>query len=457
MGALLILGGLSVAALVALAVPWIGVLAAYLVGILNPQSIWWWQLEGTRLVLLVTVPTLIGTAIAGLRGRLRLDALRSWPVVWLLVMLGCGALSYLFGPYSFSDPTLGIASAGFVLETHFKITLMVIAAVSVSCAPNRLESMAWMFIVVGAYLTWWINDRYLFGGAFGRIGGPSSPSGLGGTYEDENLFATLFVALVPFLWYFGWLTRRKWVRGVLWTIIPFAWHAVFLTGSRGGLLALVATLLLMVVRFKRRFLALGVAVAFVIAFVLQAGNTMWERSGTIDDYQDDSSAVGRLEAWDAAMRMMLAHPFTGVGPGAFIRAFPGYSEAVPRAAHNTLFQFGAEYGPVAALAFVSLIVSSLWALRRNGKRLASQGNETGSLYLLNEAILTAMLGVTVCAMFLTLQLFELLYFLVFLTIAVVATSRPTKSTVAAARTGPTAGRDPVRLTQSGADARLRSN
>jgi O-antigen ligase len=438
----LVLGAIGFAALVALFVPWVGVLAAYMVGILNPQSIWWWQLEGMRLVMLVTLPTFIGAAFTGLRGQLRLDALRNWRTFWLLVMLGCGVVSYFLGPYSVTTLEGGLGSAAFILENHFKITLMVLVATAVSCSSRALESMAWMFIVVGLYLTWWINDRYLFGGAFGRIGGPSSPIGAAGTYEDENLFATLFVALTPFLWYGASLTPRLWLRGALWLAMPFAWHAVFLTGSRGGLLALGATILLMAYRLERRWIGAGVVVLFLIAFAWQAGDTMWERFGTIDEFREDGSSVGRLEAWDAAMRMMVAHPFTGVGPGAFIRAFPGYSDATPRAAHNTLFQFGAEYGPVAAIAFVGVIVACLVPLWRNGRRLKVAGTEQRALYVLNEAVLTGVLGVTVCSMFLTLQLFELLYFLVFMTSVVAALSASTARSVMAA--APSRDAPPVR-------------
>jgi probable O-glycosylation ligase (exosortase A-associated) len=424
MAGFVIFGGIAIAALFALAVPWVGVLAAYLIGILNPQSIWWWQFEGSRLVLMVAAPTLVGAAIAGMMGRLRIDALLSWRIYWLLVILACAALSSISAPYSLNNPALGLQSSAFILEYQFKITLMVLVAVTVSCAQNRLSAMSWMMVGVGLYMTWWINDRYLFGGAFGRIGGPTSLNGAGGgTYEDENSFATLFVATVPFLWYMGLSVRSAMFRYLLWAVIPFVWHAVFLTGSRGGFLAMAATLLLMAVRFKQRFVGVGVVVAFVVAFVWQGGETMWERVDTIDEYQSDGSAMGRLNAWQAATKMMMTHPLTGVGPGAFLRAFPNYSDELPRQAHNTVFQLGAEYGPLAALAFVGLIFSCIGALWRNGNRLAEHGRSKDVLHLLNEATLTAIVGVTVCSMFLTLQLFELLYFLVFMASAIVVTSR----------------------------------
>jgi O-antigen ligase len=119
--------------------------------------------------------------------------------------------------------------------------------------------------------------------------------------------------------------------------------------------------------------------------------------------------------------MMAAHPLTGVGPGGFVRAFPNYSEKRPHQAHNTYVQFGAEFGPIALIAFAVLLgscITSLWRIEPIG--LSSSTELADPDLFAREATLATIVGLTVCAFFLSLQLFEVIYFLVFMSIALIA-------------------------------------
>ena len=198
--------------------------------------------------------------------------------------------------------------------------------------------------------------------------------------------------------------------------MPFVWHGVFLTGSRGALLALGASLLVIAIRMKRKSFGVALVVLFVIAFAWQAGDTMRDRAGSIDEYSEDQSATGRLDAWEAGARMMLDNPITGVGPGAFLRAFADYSGMIPRQAHNTLVQFGAEFGIFALLALVGLLGSCIFSLWRINSSSYFRRSDTDTVpYYIIEATLAANVGCFVTGLFLSQQLFEIMYFLVFLT------------------------------------------
>jgi putative inorganic carbon (HCO3(-)) transporter len=423
MGSVIVLALLAGVGFTALVLPWVGVAGAYLIGILNPQAIWWWSFEGVRPVYWVLLPTLLGVTVIGVRGKLRWEALANVRVLCLLVIWLTGMLSWWLGPYSLTNAAEGEHStraASFIMENLSKIVLLTIVAILCVKTPQQLRVMAVVMLVSGLYLTWWINDRYLFNGAWGRIGGPTSIYG-SGTYSDENFFGTLFVATFPFAWYAAFSIKRYWARLALLLSVPFIWHGVFLTGSRGALLALGASMLVIVMRMKRRSLGIAVVVLFAGAFVWQAGDTMKNRAASIDEYSEDASATGRVDAWKAGVRMMAANPLTGVGPGAFLRAFAEFSEKQPRQAHNTLVQFGAEFGPIALVAIAVLLVSciaSLWKIVPDGLSEAKESTDP-DLYV-REASLAAVVGVTVSGVFLSLQLFEVMYFLVFMSSALIA-------------------------------------
>jgi O-antigen ligase len=423
MGSVITLGVLAIAGLAAIFLPWIGIAAAYLIGILNPQSIWWWNFEGIRPVYWVLLPTLLGAAIMGLRGKIIWGSLNNTRISCLLLLWATGMVSWWLAPYSVtvaSDAEFSTRGAGFILENLSKIILLAIAGTLCVRGSRQISMMAFVMLIAGLYLTWWINNRYLFQGAWGRIGGPTAIDG-SGIYMDENLFGTLFVVVFPFVWYAATGAKRIWLKYAFFLIVPFTWHGVFLTGSRGALLALGAAMLVIVVRMKRRSLGVGLVVLFAIAFFWQAGDTMKERAAGINEYSQDESATGRLDAWEAGARMMVANPLTGVGPGAFLRAFPEYSPRQPLQAHNTFVQFGAEFGPIALIAVAVMLgscIRSLWRIRPSG-------GLNGSAVLdpnlpVREATLAAITGLTVSALFLSLQLFEVMYFLVFLTNVLVA-------------------------------------
>jgi O-antigen ligase len=189
-----------------------------------------------------------------------------------------------------------------------------------------------------------------------------------------------------------------------------------LTASRGALLAIAGVLLVFLLRVEKKAVGLLVVVLFGVTFIWQAGDIMKSRSATIQDYEEEDSAAKRLDAWEASIGMMLAHPLTGVGFASFGQAFPDFSDSVPRIAHNTFFQIAGEYGIIGAGAYLVLLLSTLNRLRKNGIGLrAYRGTEPGWFYYcLNEACLLGLTGFFVCALFLSLETYDIFYYLLIL-------------------------------------------
>ncbi|MDB6088785.1 MAG: O-antigen polymerase [Gammaproteobacteria bacterium] len=424
MGRLFFLFALSIVSIVSLARPWIGVVAAYLVAILTPQAVWYWNFGDLRPVIWIMVPTCIGFLIALLRGDYVISRLLSSRILFLLTLWVCFVISYFVGPYTDVAGPFRFADPQWALSVFNKMFLLCLMACLVIDEARKVWILTWVVALSGAYLVYWANDQYLSGHFFGRLAGPVDVYGVG-SYADENQFAMLFVVLQPFLWYLGQSVKHKWLRWSLWLIIPFTWHAVFLTGSRGGLIGLAVTLAVMAIRSKHRVLSLLLIPAFLVVYQWQAGETMKERAGTIEEYATETSAATRLEAWHAAVGMIAAHPVSGVGLASFGVAFPDFSDKKPREAHNTFFQIAAESGVVAGMMYLLLGFGSVIALWRNGKRLktASPGGPDARLYFINEAVLCGMCGFVVCALFLSLQMAEIFFCLCALVHAVLLISR----------------------------------
>ena len=330
--------------------------------------------------------------------------------MYILILWGAYALSYHFGPYVDAAGPFRFTDPGWAMSTINKIMILYFLACLCIDDTKKLKALVYMTIASGIYLVFWANEAYLSGNAYGRLAGPTNLAGRG-LYSDQNNFAMLFVVVLPFMWYIGFLVKQRYLRYALWLVIPFGWHAIFLTGSRGGLVGVAATMAVMVWRSKNKMLSALLIPAFVIAYVWQAGDVMRDRASTISEFQTEASAAGRLQAWGAAGSMIASHPVTGVGLASFGPAFPEHSENKPREAHNTFFQISAESGLIAGIMYLLTIITCWFAVYRNGNRLGNRldSEEGKALYWINEALLVSFSGLIVCSMFLSLQLFEIFY------------------------------------------------
>lgn len=423
MARLFFLALLASGSLASVVKPWIGVVIAYGFAILAPQLIWYWAFSDVRPVLWILIPTIIGMIALGLRGRLNFAGLangRSLCIALLWVMFG---LSYLFGPYVSVSGPYRFQDSGWAMETITKIVLLYFMACLCIDDWKKLRVLIWVAIGALLYLIYWANDQYLSGLVDGRLSGPAPP-GEGGIFADENAFALVFVVLTPYIWYLSESVRKSHWKWLLRLAIPFAWHAVFLTASRGGLVGLAVITVVIALRSNSRLFGALLIPALLVAYSWQAGDLMKERAGTIDEFREEASAATRIEAWSAAVAMIKEYPLLGVGVGSFGPAFPSYSKYEPREAHNTFFQISAEVGLPAGILFTVVVVLSMAQLWRASKRLRKHDSDEAQLLgLVVQGTFAAMTGFSVCCLFLSLQLYEIFYFLCVVTNVVVLLSQ----------------------------------
>jgi O-antigen ligase len=140
---------------------------------------------------------------------------------------------------------------------------------------------------------------------------------------------------------------------------------------------------------------------------------MKERTDTISDYKSETSAEMRLTAWEGGLKMIESHPLLGVGLGSFITALPDFIETSPRVAHNTFMQFAAESGVAAGICYLVII----FLFFRNSKKISSWCRENGGIRIstsinrYNDACTSSFAGLTMCSLFLSLNTYEIFYFL----------------------------------------------
>ena len=406
----------AVTSLQTLRTPFVGAMAYYCLAVWGPQYIWWWHFQDMRLSFLVALVAMTALILNTFSRGLNLFLLKTRVNYCVLILWICYCVSYGFGPYV--DIVGGAAED--ILMKFSKIVLFYFVSVLLVDDLKKQKYFSWIMILSVIHLTYWANYQYLgqnwaaFSG--GRLMGPFALDG-GSIYKDENKFAVVFVTGVPFLFYWGLHMAKSYARYCIWAVIPLAWHAIFLTGSRGGLVGLATTLVGSMVFSKKKVVYVMIMTPlFLAAFYFQAGNLLKDRADAIVEYEGESSAETRLQAWSAALGMLNDHPFTGVGPECFIRAMADYSPFKPRATHSTPFQFAAEIGGFALCAYGWIIWQVLWWGVQSHRMLNRYNelfspDEVGTIRYLNESCSVSFLGLTVCSLFLSFNYYEIFYFL----------------------------------------------
>jgi probable O-glycosylation ligase (exosortase A-associated) len=403
----------------AIAHPWVGIIAYYLLAIFGPQYIWWWAFGGLRVSFIVALSTFCGTILHLSSGKLDFRFLKTKLNFWALILWTFVIISYYFGPYVSKFRSAGLGPEE-LFPLNNKMFIFYFCATLIMDRIKNLRYLSFVFIGAALYMIYWANMQYFnqnwYQFNMGRLMGPYDIWG-GSIYRDENAFAMFFVTGIPFLYYLSLGVQRSWLRFLLWGFILLGVHAVFLTGSRGGLVGLGVISAYVALKSRNKLFVLPLIFAILfIAFYWQGGSVMKERSETISDYEGEGSAEQRITAWKGGAGMISAHPLIGVGLGSFITALPDFSDTSPRVAHNTFIQFAAESGVIAGLAYLMIVshffISSIrinkWCLRSDS---CLETQQLKQVRYLNDASTASFAGLVVCSLFLSLNAYEIFFYL----------------------------------------------
>lgn len=383
--------------------PWLGVLALAIVGLLQPHEYAGGAAADWPVYKIIVTALALSMVISRetrsrswWRGRLRL--LVDWrvPVLALLWLLFLNSTLHSPFPVIAWSKLLEISSvlvtglfALFLLDTRRKVeSFLVTVALCIA-----------LVAVKGGY--WALTTGFA-----DRVYGPP-----GSQYTDNNHFAVLAVMGVPLMALFYKRAGPPALRWVLALAIALSVVAVLTSWSRGALLSLSATLVLLAVLTERRLALVPLAVlGLVFAFDLLP-DAWFARMETIADYEQEGSAQGRLAVWRQGWAIALRAPFTGVGPD-------GYFWAASRDWHSAYVEVLAEHGFVALGVWLLLLLGTLISLGRCA--LAGPADVRAAC----GAVLVSLVGYAVGAAFLGLSYWEIYYQLLMVSVLLTARAAP---------------------------------
>jgi len=250
---------------------------------------------------------------------------------------------------------------------------------------DRLRRMLWVIIALLGWFSATSLISYLQGGFIVRMGIERSV-GITSIGGDPNALAGLIASLLPFGIAGLRCSRGFLARLAIFSMLGVALAAVVVTGSRAGMVGLLALTAYYIIHARHR-IALLVCSLILAAAVWSAMPAQYQqRYLTTVEYAEgnqlDASNQLRIQIWKAGWKMFLDYPVLGVGAGQFPTAYgslkySGVAHGPWMQPHSLFIQVASELGLVGLIAFgyfVIQIVTSNRALLRLPQENMSEGN-----------------------------------------------------------------------------------
>lgn len=331
--------------------PFVGALLWSWISFMNPhREVWGFAANQPYAVIIFTV-TLLAYLMSREPKRLAVNA-----VTVLLILL-----ALLFTLTSF----VTLAPEAVTWKMWDRVIKTIAGALLVAClltTRERIHAMVWMMVVSMGYFG--VKGgifTLMTGGGFRVIGPPDS------MIADRNHLAVALLVTVPLMNYLRMQSAHGIVRLGLMAAMGLMVISALGSQSRGALLALGATALILWWRSRGKVVS-GVLIAACLAAAISFMPQSWvDRMNTIQTYEEDASAMGRVRIWEASWKLALARPLTGAGfRGPYQQDI--VNQVVPgvtaRAVHSIYFELLGEHGFPAFAAWLGLTAAGAWyALR----------------------------------------------------------------------------------------------
>jgi O-antigen ligase len=310
-----------------------------------------YKLDAYRPALVIAVAAL-GAMVIEL-GQLRQSFKLMWPQSVMVLAF--------FGACIVSTPTAFWVSHALDQTTDVgKIVLVYLLLENVITSEDRLRKIMFTLLIGGIFPAVGTIDHYKEG-----ILVEHSRAAWRGIFGNPNEVAYALIILIPIALVLA--SKSRWlVRIGIWIILAIYMLAIFLTFSRGGLMALFAVIAL--VGWKQKSPVIRIAMAAAIIGGLIAIGMFWTRSsGGFSNIKQDGSVQERMVTLEAGTRMFLRNPLLGVGPGDSSVAYALYAGRDANCGchdqlvvHNAYIQALAEVGIVGFIPFALFLFVSVY-------------------------------------------------------------------------------------------------
>ncbi|PWB59931.1 MAG: putative O-glycosylation ligase, exosortase A system-associated [Nitrosomonadales bacterium] len=289
-----------------------------------------------------------------------------------------------------------------------KIQIMTLLTAMLITDRKRLEGLVWVIALSLAFYGVKGGIFTILHGGVYRVQGPATTFIAG-----NNELGLALIMTVPLLRYLHLQAKNRLIRFGVAASMVLTGLAGIGTQSRGALLAAAAMGALLWLKSRNKITTAFYIIAAVGLIATVMPQQYWDRMHTIKDYQHDTSAMGRINAWHTAYNVAKDR-ITGGGFETF-RA-PTFHRYAPdpenvHDVHSIYFEVMGEHG---FIGFGLFVLIGLLAWRTGSKVIRKCKKDPDRKWAADLAAMTqvSMLGYATGGAFLGLAYFDYYYHLV---------------------------------------------
>ncbi|CDH43076.1 putative O-glycosylation ligase, exosortase A system-associated [Candidatus Contendibacter odensensis] len=398
--------------------PYVGILTWIWISLMNPHRLGWGFAYDLPFAQMAALATFTGMIFS--RDRLRFPVVApSMILIFFITWMGATTLAAILPAESME-----------MYVKILKILVMTLVAMAIIRTREQINLLVWIVVLsLGYFGTKGGIFTILSGGAY-RVWGPPSSY-----IEGNNELALALITTIPLMYYLACQDNRQWfgkystwVRRGLYAMMALSAFSALGSHSRGALLAMIAMTLMLWWRSKNKAV-LGVALLMVLPLMMLFMPTEWfSRMETIGSYQEDASAMGRINAWTMAINIAKDRFF---GAGFITESDLIYNIYAPNpslrlVAHSIYFQVLGSHGFIG----LSLFLLFWWFTFRTARSAGSLSLGEPSLQWIGELsrmIRVGLIGYFVGGAFLNLAYFDLPYYMMVVIVAAQRLAMETKT------------------------------
>ena len=324
--------------------PHIGVLVWTWIGFMNPHRLTWGFAYDMQFALIVALVTLVSVLISREPKKIpwtRETIILLFFIVWMLITTIFSIYPVIAWPH---------------MEKVAKIQLMVFVTLMLMQSKERINQLVWVMALSIAFYGVKGGIFTILNGGVYHVRGPEN-SFIGG----DNEMGLALIMTIPLLRYLQLATPKPWPRVAMAAVMVLTAIAAVGSQSRGAMLGVAAMGVFLWLKSRNKVFT-GLLAVVAAGLVLAVMPQQWfDRMATIQNYDTDASAMGRINAWQMAFNLAKDKPLGGgfdvFQPGMFAIYAPNPEDV--HDSHSIYFEVLGEHGFI-GLAFFLMLGLATW-------------------------------------------------------------------------------------------------
>ncbi|WP_136679335.1 putative O-glycosylation ligase, exosortase A system-associated [Neptunomonas sp. XY-337] len=380
--------------------PYLGIIVWAWLSYMNPHRLAYgfaYNMPFAQIVALVLIIALVMTKD---RQKIPVNGL---VITWVFFLIWMG-LTSLFA--------LDSAAAKIQYVKVLKIQFLTFLTIILINSYEKMKMLIWIIVLSLAFFSVKGGIFTILSGGAHRVWGPP-----GSFIEENNSLALATLMMVPLMYYLYATEKHKWIKRGLLMGIPLSLASAIGSQSRGALLATISVAGFFWLKSKSKVLTGTLIVILGMVGFTFMPESWHERMSTIQTYDEDASAMGRIGAWIYSINAANSR-ITGAG-------FDSWSESTYAmfspdavsisAAHSIYFSVLADHGWIGLLLYLTILfitwrsLSKVLNLTHNNVDLTDQN-------LLARMLQVSFIAYFTGGAFLSLSYFDLPWHLIVITL-----------------------------------------